>query len=440
MRILLVINEYPPLTESGYGLLCGEAVEEFWRRGHEVLVLTGLMGCDGKRRLEQGVWRIFEFCRQNKANELRSASLADVWHWYRERWIEHGLISRAFRIFRPDVLYVWTTWGLAASVGVHLMRLPVPKAAYVCASFFAAHNKRGANRREYAFWQWGREGLRGKLKTLVAKMLQRRVPLDFEPLLFDRVAFNTQQTEAYNDGLHVSRTPPVRILDSAPVERLADLPVAREQRRRLLFLGRIEPIKDPLTLIAAVSRLQQELEYADLSLTIAGWWTEAEYRPEIEELIAASPRPQQFHFLDPVPYEQMRELLGAHDVLVTPSRFDPLPRVVVEGMAAGMPVVLSDECGIRHHLEDGQEALVFRMGNVEDLVEKLRCVMADEAFASTLAEAGRKRALSYFSTARMIDEMVAFLAETIEMAGTHGHIVSPSHATISGVQHPARRN
>ena len=40
MRILIVMNMYPPFSDGGYPLLCEETVEELKQRNHEVLVLT----------------------------------------------------------------------------------------------------------------------------------------------------------------------------------------------------------------------------------------------------------------------------------------------------------------------------------------------------------------------------------------------------------------
>ena len=58
MRILFVMNMYPPFSDGGYPLLCEETVEELKQRNHEVLVLTSTFQLNEQNTKDNGVWRM----------------------------------------------------------------------------------------------------------------------------------------------------------------------------------------------------------------------------------------------------------------------------------------------------------------------------------------------------------------------------------------------
>ena len=90
------------------------------------------------------------------------------------------------------------------------------------------------------------------------------------------------------------------------------------------------------------------------------------------------------------------------DVFVLPSRsHDPFGLVVAEAMAAGVPVIVTDACGVASHLAP-EEALIVKAGSVEALREALR-MMQKDSIRQQFALSGPKVAREKFSLARMIE-------------------------------------
>ncbi|MBI2798836.1 MAG: glycosyltransferase family 4 protein [Gammaproteobacteria bacterium] len=405
------MNMYPPHSDGGYPLLCQETVEELKQRGHDVLVLTSNMGFDGRRIQESRLWRVFDYCPDNTGNELSSGRPLDLWYWYRREWIEHGFIQKALDDFRPEAIFVWATKGMSYSLAVRLMHYAAPKFAYVCGFWLSDHNKLAHLRRQYQFWQWGKNsGVVGFIRKMLRTLLEYKgIPMDFEPLVFDWLAFNNEDVFAGLPGPPAKSTP-VQIYDSAPVERYAHVrPANIDRARRIILVGRIHPTKDQVTLARACALLQSQSEFADLELTLAGWHHDHVYLEALRDVIAAAPFPERLRIHDPVPFEEMPALFGAHDVVVVPSQVDPLPRVAAEGMAAGLPLVVSDQTGISRLLVNRKEALIFPAGDAETLANLLGEIMRSPELARSLSVLGRARALEYFSTKRMVDELEAFL-------------------------------
>jgi glycosyltransferase involved in cell wall biosynthesis len=87
-----------------------------------------------------------------------------------------------------------------------------------------------------------------------------------------------------------------------------------------------------------------------------------------------------------------RELERA-DLLVHSSVLaDPLNTVVLEGMAAGVPVIATDTGGHVEYLRDGREGLVYRTGDVQDLAGALRRASEDPELRRRVAAGARDRA------------------------------------------------
>jgi glycosyltransferase involved in cell wall biosynthesis len=85
-------------------------------------------------------------------------------------------------------------------------------------------------------------------------------------------------------------------------------------------------------------------------------------------------------------------------------------------MAAGLPLIVSNGTGISHCLKDGVEALIFPAQDAEKLASHLTSLLTDENGAQLIAKAGRRKALDFFSTTRMVDEIEQFLNQGLQNA------------------------
>jgi len=72
--------------------------------------------------------------------------------------------------------------------------------------------------------------------------------------------------------------------------------------------------------------------------------------------------------------ERMQELYAEHDVLLFPSLMEGLPSVLLEAMAAGMPVITTETCGMPDVVEHEFNGLLIPPGNaaaIEGAIERL---------------------------------------------------------------------
>src|SRR6266480_1661648 len=94
--------------------------------------------------------------------------------------------------------------------------------------------------------------------------------------------------------------------------------------------------------------------------------------------------------LGSVSYERLPPYHAAADAFVAPATGrESFGYILVEAMAAGLPVVASDIPGYREVVGDGHDALLVPPGDPGALAEGLRKVLTDAELARRLGEAGR---------------------------------------------------
>lgn len=100
-------------------------------------------------------------------------------------------------------------------------------------------------------------------------------------------------------------------------------------------------------------------------------------------------------FIDPVPYDQLREHITAADVCLgvfgrTAKAGRVIPNKIFEAMACRKPVITADQPAARELLVDGENALFCRPYDAVDLAEKIRRLKADRELAESVAASGYK--------------------------------------------------
>ena len=156
-------------------------------------------------------------------------------------------------------------------------------------------------------------------------------------------------------------------------------------RFTVLFLGRLVPIKGADLLIEAMSGRQE------MQLVVAG---DGPQREQLER--AASEGGVNARFLGEVNQETRADLFAACDVLAVPSRelgdgrHEGIPLVVIEAMAAGLPVVAADTGAIGEIVKDGETGLLASSNEQSALCDAISKIADDEALGQGLKSAGRE--------------------------------------------------
>ena len=190
------------------------------------------------------------------------------------------------------------------------------------------------------------------------------------------------------------------------LDRYAPDPEARAAARVELGLGdacvigtvgRLDPPKNQVMLVRALApRLSSQLR-----LVIVG---EGECRAELEAEIAKLPEPRWVVLAGR--RMDVPRLMPAFDVFALSSSTEGLPLVVLEAMAAGLPVVSTAVGGLPTVVEHGVTGLLTPVDAVA-LGVAIGELIDDPERAKEMGRRGRELALARYSSERMVDAYLA---------------------------------
>lgn len=174
----------------------------------------------------------------------------------------------------------------------------------------------------------------------------------------------------------------------------------------LLYVGRISSEKQIEHLRPALERVP------GTRLAIVG---DGPARADLEKYFAGTPT----KFMGYLKGQALSEAYASADIFVFPSALETFGLVVVEAMAAGLPVVASRVGGVRDVVKEGRTGYTFDVGDVDALVEGVRQIAVSR---ERIAQMGRDaRAFAETQTwPAMMDEVIALYDMLIaEKRGEH---------------------
>jgi glycosyltransferase involved in cell wall biosynthesis len=162
-----------------------------------------------------------------------------------------------------------------------------------------------------------------------------------------------------------------------------------------LFVGRLAAHK-------GIEDFVEAARHSGAVHVVAG---EGPLRPKLERLAARLGVHGRVRFLGRVHAEQLPALYAACDVAVLPSvsRLEAFGIAVLEGMASGKPVVVTDIPGVRDVVAPGRTGILAQPMAPADLGQRIREVLAQPARSAAMGAAGRARAEALFATSRVVD-------------------------------------
>jgi glycosyltransferase involved in cell wall biosynthesis len=116
----------------------------------------------------------------------------------------------------------------------------------------------------------------------------------------------------------------------------------RNDRKYLVFVGRLHPVKGLIHLLDALNLLFSDSNL-NFDTILVG---DGELRLELERSVAARGLNEHVRFAGEVPHSRVNEWLQAGDAFCLPSLMEGMPNVVIEAQACGLPVVASSVGGL----------------------------------------------------------------------------------------------
>ena len=230
---------------------------------------------------------------------------------------------------------------------------------------------------------------RDRVYRLVAPVA-RRVAANLDA----RVAVSPAAMEFAADALHLpmgsfrvipNGVPVAAYATAEPLPQLVD-----PERPLLLFVGWLEARKGLDVLIRAFLRLRTTMP--GVRLCIVG---EGPERQRCQQMVPPSIRPDVL-FVGAVEESQKPRYHASADVFIAPNTGgESFGIILLEAMAAGLPIVASDIAGFRTVMKDGRQGRMTPAGNAFALADAIGTVLSNDRLAQAMAAEGRRTALEY---------------------------------------------
>lgn len=417
MRLLAVSNLYPPHHVGGYEIGCAEWVEAMRARHHTVDVATSFHGRAGAASAA-GVHRVLDLSFAN-----RPTGLAVLW---RETQNQRTL-RRLYEELRPDVVFCWNLSGLPLAAAWLAEELGIATCCYV-----------------FDTWpvQWDRDpwcrtwrGARGAQRVALARCSDRlglvrpRTTLAFGAAAFAS-DFLRRIAQRAGAGPILGPVIPWGIRATTFPSNAAPPRLCR----RLLYVGRFDPLKGIATAVRMLALLVHDLGHRDLSLSIVGDPdTDPGFATRLRALVRRHALERAVTFVGPIPRAQLPHVYHQHDVLLFPSEWqEPFGITQLEAMASGVIVVGTGTGGAAEVLEDERTALLFPPGDAAAGARQVARLINDAALRERL----RSQARDVVATRFALDGTMTALEELAVTA--HGSAVARSCHAPRDVPQPRR--
>ena len=276
---------------------------------------------------------------------------------------------------KPDVVQAWLPEVISVPAALTARRLGIPVIS--------------GHRNTLSYDGELNKAVRDRLRLpqyLVADQIISNFAIDEEPFLF-RWLYSRRNGSCIFNGIAV---------DALRSLQIKDLPVRAEHR--LIFAGRLAPQKGLPTALQALKLLVDQGYHVHLTLFGEG---PAAYEAELYALVDELKIEAHVTF-----FGQCRDwqaYAGDATALVFPSRGEGTSNVILEALAVGLPVIISDIAMTRQLLKDGETALIAETDDPIQWATVITTILDDVKLRENLSHAGSALSDS-FSIPTMVEQ------------------------------------
>ncbi len=176
--------------------------------------------------------------------------------------------------------------------------------------------------------------------------------------------------------------------------------IERNEQSNVIFSAALlNKRKNPIALIDAVALLEKQGVEAELRL--AGRATDQEYFKRMQDRIAACGLENQVKLLGEIDSIGVKKNLSEAAVFSLVSFEEGSPMGIEESMAAGVPVVTSNRCGMPYMLRDGESGFLVDPNDPSDIAMRLHQMISNDELRRKMGDESREIAKARFHPAKV---------------------------------------
>lgn len=176
-----------------------------------------------------------------------------------------------------------------------------------------------------------------------------------------------------------------------------------EEKKMILYLGRIHKIKGIDLLVKAYAHMVNKMKIRNTILVIVG--PDDGYLNEVRKLSVALGVSKRVLFTGPLYGRDKLEAYVDSEFYVLPSRYETFPMAILEAYACYKPVVASKIGGLNELIVNNGTGLLFKAENHVELAEKLIYMLENPDESLKMGLNGRKLVEEKYSIEKVVDKL-----------------------------------
>jgi len=207
---------------------------------------------------------------------------------------------------------------------------------------------------------------------------------------------------------HIGKKEQYSVIHSGIIPSKYVLPLSKARKARqalnpqnrpcVLILSNFKKQKSPMDVVETAKKL-----VAKVPSVLFIWAGDGPLLPKVKETIDRAGLSKHFRLLGW--WKDVAELLAAGDVMFLTSVHEGLPRVVLQTMAAGKPVVATAVNGTPEAVKQGVTGYLTRPHSTDEMTEALIKILSNKSLARKMGKAGQKSIKGTFLMKPMLAEI-----------------------------------
>jgi len=345
MKIAIIVNLFPPKWIAGTEIATYQMAEHLAKRGHNVHIITSLDDDLIENSYEKGF-------HIHRIPVRRIRFFLEVFFW--------AHIFRIIKKIDPDIVHAQNLiFATPALISKKLLKIP------------------------YVVWGQGSDVY---LQNWFIKLVSKTIIKNADSVIALTNNMKMVMQTIYNRDIAV-------IPNGINIENYRDeLDEHKRENsgKRILFVGRLDPVKGVQYLLKAMEIVCEVLPDAKLILVGDG-----EEREKLECLTNSLGMRDRVQFVGRIPHEKIPDYLYQADIFVLPSLSEGLAIVILEAMACGLPIVATRVGGVPDIIEDGVNGYMVESGDFQEMAKKIIFILENQPVMHLISKNNRLKVQEY---------------------------------------------
>ncbi len=405
MKILTIVDSYPPHHFGGYELRCKDVLNGLRTRGHDVVVVT--TRCPGRKCLDhpnkEMIYRVLHK-KSLSSPSISSRIISD----YKDMLS----ITKIFQDFEPDLIYLWHIGDLSNAIMPYFSNKEIPL-AFDDGGLGAVSVRRHLNKDIYFTRNENDPLAKRKVKDFINSGINiishNTLNSKWSWPRNMKLCFNSEysKTNAQNNSVPVENSEVIH--SGIDISKFQLIP--RDTIRlpvRIITPGRISPEKGMMDSLHLLSKLKETNTLA--TLTLIGKDYSKSFYLEILKEIERLDLEKQVHVLPMVDHDNIARLYQNADICFFPSYQQyGLSRIPLEAMASGCLVITYGNEGSNEIIRNRENGYIVPEGDIDASIDIVQEVITDKRRYHNIIQNARLAIEQNHSIEAYVDKVELFL-------------------------------